>query len=101
LTTLQEWRCGTDPTNALSVLRLVSVVVGPADVTVSWESVGGIEYSLERSSDPQNSRSGYTLVSSNIPGQPGTTSYTDSDPAPGGFMFYRVLVIPRSGGLEF
>jgi hypothetical protein len=35
LKTWQEWRCQTDPTNALSVLRLLSASPAGTDVTVS------------------------------------------------------------------
>ena len=45
----QEWRAGTNPTNALSVLRLLSPASGASGVIVSWQSVSGRNYSLERS----------------------------------------------------
>jgi len=37
----QEWRCGTDPTNALSVLRLLAAAAVGSDVMVSWQSEAG------------------------------------------------------------
>jgi len=39
-TTWQEWRCLTDPTNALSVLRLLSASPADTNVTLGWQSVG-------------------------------------------------------------
>ena len=47
----QEWRCGTDPTNALSALRLLSAPPTGTNVTVSWQSVAGVNYFLERSTN--------------------------------------------------
>lgn len=49
--TWHEWRCQTDPTNALSVLRLLSATRAGANVTVSWQSVAGVNYFLERSTN--------------------------------------------------
>ena len=40
----QEWRCRTDPTNALSVLRLLSARPAGTNVTVTWQSVAGVNY---------------------------------------------------------
>ena len=50
-TTWQEWRCQTDPTNALSALRLLSAARAGTNVTVSWQSVAGVNYFLERSTN--------------------------------------------------
>ena len=43
MNTWQEWRCRTDPTNALSVLRLLSASRAGTNVTVTWQSVAGRE----------------------------------------------------------
>ena len=51
LNTWQEWRCLTDPTNALSALRLLSASPAGTNVTVSWQSVAGVNYFLERSTN--------------------------------------------------
>ena len=34
----QEWRCQTDPTNALSALRLLPASPAGTNVTVSWQN---------------------------------------------------------------
>lgn len=39
----QEWRCQTNPTNALSALRPLSASSDGTNVTVSWQSVAGVE----------------------------------------------------------
>ena len=87
----QEWRCQTDPTNALSALRLVSATPSPtnADVTVTWQSVAGVTYFLERST---NLASPLAPLASNLPGQPGTTSFADTNAAGLPPLFYRVGV---------
>jgi hypothetical protein len=92
-TTWQEWRCLTDPTNALSALRLLSASPAGTNVTVSWQSVAGVNYFLERSTNLRASPP-FTLLAPNLPGQPGTTSYTDTNAAPLPPLFYRVGVAP-------
>ena len=47
----QEWICGTDPTNALSVLRLVSAAPAGTNATVTWQSVAGVTYVLQCSTN--------------------------------------------------
>jgi len=85
----QEWRCGTCPTNSLSALRLVSASRADTDVTVTWQSVYGVSYFLERSTELG---SPFTPLASGIPGRTGTTSYTDTNAASGAAHFYRVGV---------
>jgi hypothetical protein len=67
----QEWVCGTNPTNALSALRMVSALPTSTNVTVIWQSVAGVNYFLERGGDLG---SPFTLLGTNILGQAGTTS---------------------------
>jgi hypothetical protein len=85
----QEWVCGTDPTNALSALRLLSAAPAGTNVTVTWQSVAGVNYLLERSA---SLASPFTFVATNIIGQAGTTSYTDPSATGAGPFFYRVGV---------
>ncbi len=85
----QEWVCGTDPTNKLSVLRMLSAAPAATNVTVSWQSVAGVNYFLERST---NLSSPFTLEATNIVGQAGTTTYNDPNAADPGPCFYRVGV---------
>ena len=90
-TTWQEWRCQTCPTNALSALRLLSVTLAGTHVTVSWQSVAGVNYFLERSTNLWASPP-FTPLAAGIPGQPGTTAYTDTNAATLAPLFYRVGV---------
>ena len=83
----QEWVCGTNPTNALSVLRMVSALPTSTKATVTWQSVAGVNYFLERSA---SLAAPFTLLATNILGQTGTTSYGDTNAAGKGPFFYRV-----------
>ena len=85
----QEWRCLTCPTNAQSALRLLPPVLTRTNTTVAWESVAGVSYFLERST---NLASPFTLLGTDIVGQASTTSYTDTNAVGTGPAFYRVSV---------
>jgi len=88
-----EWRAGTDPTNALSVLRLLTPTTLGPNLAVTWESVAGRSYFLERST---NFTSGPTFIPlvRNVSGMEGSTTYIDLGAAAGGGQryFYRVGV---------
>src|SRR5208283_1938774 len=47
----QDWVAGLNPTNALSVLRLLSPFITSTNATVTWQSVAGVNYLLERSAN--------------------------------------------------
>jgi hypothetical protein len=85
----QEWVCGTNPTNALSALRMVSALPTSTNVTVTWQSVAGVNYFLQRST---NLAAPFTLLATNILGHVGTTSYGDTNAAGAWPFFYRVGV---------
>ena len=70
-----------------------SAMLSPAgsNVTVSWESVVGVNYFLERSTNLWGSPP-FTLLAPSLPGQPGTTAYTDTNAATLAPLFYRVGV---------
>jgi hypothetical protein len=86
----QKWRCGLNPLDPNSVLRMLALAAGPTNVTVTWQSVAGISYLLERSATPGSAN--FIMLATNIPGQPGTTSFTDTNAAGAGRWFYRVGV---------
>lgn len=86
----QEWVCGTNPTNALSALRLLSPIsIAPDVVEVNWQSASGVIYFVERSPGLD---SPFSLIASNITGVTGITSYVDVHTAGAGPFFYRVGV---------
>jgi hypothetical protein len=85
----QEWRCGTDPTSALSALRLLRPTVSKTNVTVTWQSMAGVSYSLERSTNLSPPLV-FTPLATNLLGQAGTTTYIDATAFGQGPFFYRV-----------
>jgi hypothetical protein len=87
----EEWRAGTDPTNPLSVLRLMTPVPDPSGVAVSWQSVDTRTYFLERSTN-LGVAPAFLPLRSNIVGQAGSTTLTDTNAAGVGPVFYRVGV---------
>jgi hypothetical protein len=87
----QEWRCDTNPTNSQSVLRMMSPVNDPGGILVQWQSTSTRSYFLERATNLA-SQPPFSSLASNIVGQAGTTSYTDTTATNGGPFFYRVGV---------
>jgi len=85
----QEFRAGTNPKDANSVLRILSLSVGPTQTTVGWSSISNKQYVIEAAtnalgpwsaSDPLTG-AGTTLQS--------TTGYNPADPR----KFYRIRVL--------
>jgi hypothetical protein len=58
-------------------------------ITVSWQSVSGVPYNLQRTT---NITSSFCTIQTNITGQAGTTSYTDTTATNGTPYFYRIGV---------
>ncbi len=87
----QEWNCATVPTNALSALRLLTPQTVGSNLVVTWQSVTNKTYFLERSTSLATNAS-FLPLASNIAGQTGTTTFTDTNAAPAGPRFYRVGV---------
>ncbi|MCW5551686.1 MAG: hypothetical protein KIS67_05895 [Verrucomicrobiae bacterium] len=87
----QEWIARTVPTDALSTLRLLTATNDASGITVTWQSVGNRTYFLERASN-LGDHPAFSLLTSNIVGQLGTTSYTDTNTAGPSPFFYRVGV---------
>ena len=90
LNTWQEWRCLTNPTNALSVLRLLSAMPDRTNVTVTWQSNAGVSYFLERCTNL--ALLSYEVLAPNILGQSETTTFTDTNAPGSSTHFYRVGV---------
>jgi len=81
----------TNLTGALSVLRLVSASHDGMNVTVTWQSESGVDYFLECSTNLAATPR-FTLLATNLVGQSGSTTYTDTNAAGLGPCFYRVGV---------
>ena len=73
------------------MLRLLSPVSGAAGLIVSWQSVSGRNYVLDRAADLGVQRA-FLPVATGILGQAGTTTFTDSNAVGAGTVFYRVRV---------
>jgi hypothetical protein len=87
----REWRCQTNPTNALSVLKMISAQRTNNDVVISWQSVAGVKYFIHRGTNLVAGPS-FGTVTTNVPGQAGVTSYLDVNAAGAKALFYRVGV---------
>lgn len=87
----QEWVAGTVPTDAASALRLLTPAPGVSGTIVSWQSVSNRTYFLERASD-LGDQPAFSMLTSNIVGQLGTTSFTDTNAVGSSPFFYRVGV---------
>jgi hypothetical protein len=85
----QEWRAGTVPTDGLSLLKMILLSAATPGLAVTWQSVSGVDYFLQRTGDLQ---SPFTTIQSNIPGQAGSTSFNDTNATGAGPYFYRVGV---------
>jgi hypothetical protein len=87
----QEWIAGTNPTNAASVLRMVTASNSPTGVAVSWQSVTNRSYFVQRASD-LGAQPAFNTVASGVAGKNATTSYTDTNATGTGSFLYRVGV---------
>jgi autotransporter-associated beta strand protein len=92
MTNASEYMAGTDPQNPASALRVNSIATNANDVAMSFPSVAGKTYRLERSETLQNGS--WLPVQENIAGTGGDLQVVD----PGGMAetkrFYRLVVVP-------
>jgi hypothetical protein len=88
----QESIAGTDPTNAASVLKMLtpSPTNTPSGLVLTWQSVPTRSYFLQRATSlsPQN----FSTISTAIAGQPGTTTFVDTNAPSEPIALYRVGV---------
>jgi PKD domain len=87
----QEWRAGTNPTNAASALLLARPAPSGTNLVVTWQSVTNELYYIQRGTN-LNAQPAFLPLATNLIGQSGTTSYTDTNAAGPGPFFYRVGV---------
>ena len=86
-----EWRAGTIPTDPSSLLKMTTVTNDVSGITVTWQSVSGVTYFLQRGTNLTASPV-FSTIQTDIAGQPDTTSFTDTDATGNGPYFYRVGV---------
>ena len=89
----QEWIAGTNPTDALSALKMVSTFVTNRlpGLAVTWQSVTNWTYYLQRSTNLA-SQPAFITIQSNIFAMTGITTYNDTTATNGSPYFYRVGV---------
>jgi hypothetical protein len=87
----QEWISGTDPTNPLSCFKMLSPSNNISGAAITWISVGGKTYFLQRGTNLATQPS-FSTIQSNIAGQTGTTTFTDLTATNFPLYFYRVGV---------
>lgn len=95
-TGMNNWQksiAGLNPTNSASTLTMLAPVVtnSVTGAVISWESVNTRIYYLQRASNLAG-QPAFTTIQSNVVGQAGITSYTDTSATNGGPYFYRVGV---------
>jgi hypothetical protein len=80
------------PINSLNQSHdLVVSTNSVSGLTVTWQSVSGVTYYLQSSTN-LFAQPAFSSIQSNIIGNTGTTSYTDTTATNGGPFFYRVGV---------
>jgi hypothetical protein len=87
----QKWRAGLNPTNPASILALSSAANTSSGINVTWRSVTNITYYLQRAT-ALGAAPAFSSIQSNIVGQSGATTYTDTNAPLPGPLFYRVGV---------
>lgn len=88
---LAEYLAGTDPRSAGSALRIVSIQRDGAGCSVTFASVTGRSYRLERRGALESGA--WSPVLTNLLGTGGNLTATDPAP-PAGRQFYRIVLLP-------
>jgi glucose/arabinose dehydrogenase len=88
---LQEFLSGTDPTNALSALRINSVTPAGANFVIHYDAVADKKYELQFTSDL--STSNWTGIATNAPSTTGPEQFIDSSGASATNRFYRIKLL--------
>ncbi len=87
--TWKEWIAGCDPTNADSVLRVLSVAQDGGGSRILWKGGTGVWQYVERREDLGRTGDVWTVIYSNMPPMAVTNDRLDSDGV-GGALFYRI-----------
>lgn len=82
---------GTDPTSALSVLRMVGWERADGGWRLTWQGWSARTYEIERSADLAIPGS-FVEIARNRPGEDGLTSFTHTTATGTWSYFYRVRV---------
>jgi hypothetical protein len=87
----QEWIADTNPTNSASIFQLSVLSNSVSGLVISWQSSSGRTYYVQRASGV-TSEPAFAPLAGPIPGQLGTTEYTDHTATNGTAFFYRVRI---------
>ena len=87
----QEWRVGTNPTDALSALTLLPPLKVGSDLLLRWPSVTNRTYFLERSAS-LGGQPEFLRLATGLNGGAEFSTYTDTNTLGSGFHFYRIGV---------
>ncbi|MEO7934381.1 MAG: autotransporter-associated beta strand repeat-containing protein [Chthoniobacterales bacterium] len=90
MTNAQEFAAGTDPKSNASALKVSNVAPSGNDMVISFPTVSGKVYRVERSDTLQSGS--WTTVQDNLAGTGGVVQVTDAGGAMQGKRFYRVLI---------
>lgn len=90
----QEWVAGTDPTDASSYLKMLTLSKSASGVAVSWSCVGGKSYLVQCSTNLLQPTPFFTLQSNLVPARTGSMSIVDATATNDCPCFYRVGVQP-------
>lgn len=91
-TNAQEFACGTNPNDRASLLRVNQMKISGSDCLLSFPTVIGKTYQLERSDTLQSGS--WVAIQGKIPGTGGTVEVTDTGSAAQPKRFYRIVVTP-------
>ncbi|HXX42804.1 MAG TPA: alpha-amylase family glycosyl hydrolase [Chthoniobacterales bacterium] len=91
LTNLQEYLAGTNPLDPSSRFAIINIAIVGNDVQITWSSVSGKSYQLQRADSP-DSGADWQNVGSNLIGNGPSLMQTDSGAAHDPVHFYRAVV---------
>jgi hypothetical protein len=83
----REWRSKPERTSAPPALRLISAAQVNAHVTVTWRSVVGVDYSLERSTN-LGPKPASSPLGGNVSSQPGSVNPTGTNASGRGLLYH-------------
>jgi len=92
MTNAQEFSCGTDPTDSASALRASIAINNENDLVVSFPTVTGKSYRVERSDTL--AIGSWTTLPDNISGTGVIMQVTDPGAASQAKRFYRIVLLP-------
>jgi autotransporter-associated beta strand protein len=90
MTNAQEFAAGTDPNSRASVLKIAQMQKNSSDMLLTFPSISGKTYRIERSDTLQ--ANSWTTVQDNIAGTGNTINITDVSGAGQPRRFYRVVI---------